>query len=293
MNDILVENQFGNGALPQKLDLRDTKYSKIATASTPFDWSIGYDVHADVGGPTNTKNQGQSFSCGGQAGSNYSSIIQMLYSETVEEKSAKYIYSQIYYPNGGTTLRDILNFLVNKGDATEAIVPSYENNNPPTEAFMRDRSQDTISADLSAAKVKPLGYAFVNPNIDSYAQAIRDNRGAIMQIDGQNNGTWLSVYPKPPVGNSDWSHFMFCGRAKLIDGKKYIGVHNSWGDAVGEAGWQWIGEDYFNSGDVLQGGVVFAKENPLIVQKKTLMMALIAYLQKALNAITGPTKKVV
>lgn len=33
----------------------------------------------------------------------------------------------------------------------------------------------------------------------------------------------------------------------MIDGKKYIGFLNSWGDTVGEKGWQFIGEDYFNS----------------------------------------------
>jgi len=28
---------------------------------------------------------------------------------------------------------------------------------------------------------------------------------------------------------------------------KLIGVLNSWGDKTGEGGWQWIGEDYFNT----------------------------------------------
>ena len=65
-------------------------------------------------------------------------------------------------------------------------------------------------------------------------------------------GTWLSPFPKPPAKRV-WGHWLYAGKAKLIDGKKYIGVLNSWGIDTGEKGWQWIGEDYFKSGHVWYG----------------------------------------
>ncbi len=66
-----------------------------------------------------------------------------------------------------------------------------------------------------------------------------------MGVGGQNNGSWLSPFPLPPTKIS-WRHFLYGGKAKLIDGKKHIGFANSWGKSIGDNGWQWISEDYFN-----------------------------------------------
>jgi hypothetical protein len=74
--------------------------------------------------------------------------------------------------------------------------------------------------------------------------------GAVLwEISGVNNGTWQTAFPKPPVSNQDiWHHFMCAIGAKLIGGKKYIIALQSEGVQWGEAGIQYFGEDYFNSG---------------------------------------------
>ena len=285
--DTLIEGQFGHGAIEKKLDLRD---QKLGSASAPFDWSSGYDIETALGAVFNrsfvtpTKNQGQSYSCGGQAGSYLEATLKALGIGSFDEKSAKYIYSQIFYPTGGSTLRDVLN-LITRGVASESQVVSYEAGNPPSETFMRDTSHNSgTNASTSLAT----GYAFVHPDIESVAQAVRDNHGAIILIQGQDNGTWLSATPKAPV-EAVWAHFLFCGKAKLINGKKYIGVHNSWGN-IGENGWQWISEDYFNSGFITDCGVVYQDASNLKTRIALVQKAL-ALAQKLLNFLFGPTKK--
>jgi hypothetical protein len=284
MNTILAEDKFGHGALPSIKDLRDKKWSKLAMASTPFDWTAGF-VLPPI---TITKNQGTSGSCGGQSGSYLTALFESAYNE----RSAKYLYSQIFYPpSGGTTMRDILNLIVKKGSAPESLVPSYQGGNPPSESFMEDVSLNA-NADASATAYEGTGYAFVNPDIESYAQAIRDNGGAIMEIQAMNNGTWLSADPQPPT-SAQWAHFLICTGALMRNGKKVIQVKNSWGNEVGENGYQYISEDYFKSGFILQGGVVYQKSNPIVIQEKIgIIQQLIALLQKWINLLQGPTKQV-
>lgn len=286
MEKILAEGHHGHGALPLRKDRRDKKYKKVARASVPFDWNLGYNAEKSS---SPTKNQGTSGSCGGQAGSYLEALTKPVFSE----RSARYIYSQIYYPGEGTTLRDILNFLVKKGSASEALVTSYQVGNPPSEQFMEDRSSN-FTGDASASVYEASGYAFVAPDIESYAQAIRDNGGAIMELRGQNNGTWESAQPIPPNNKTNlWAHFLVCTGAMMRNGKKVIRVHNSWGD-VGEGGYQYISEDYFKSGNVLQGGVIYPKDSPLVLQQKlSITEQLIALYQQLINILTGKATKIV
>src|SRR5258708_6414784 len=132
------------------------------------------------------------------------------------------------------------------GVAREPLTPSYDTGNPPSEAFM-ERPQDiTTDARTDASTARELSAALVNPtDIDSIAQAIRDNHGCVLGVTGSNNGTWISPFPKPPTaGEQTWGHWLYAGKAKMINGVKFIGFINSWGTNVGEQGWQWVSEDY-------------------------------------------------
>lgn len=240
MNTI-TETGHGTGGLPSKLDLRDHSLGK---AAIPFNWQSGYDIETILGYPLLTEDQGTSSSCGGQALRYYLEVLLSLRTKTFTRLSAKDGYSQIFYKNGGTTTRDIGNLGSNKGITPEALIASYNNGNPPDEPFMEQRLQtpQTVS---QAVLSEEFGYAWPNIDIDSVAQAIRDNHGAIGLIHGIDNGTWLSAYPIAPTqNNGGWNHFLYFGKAVLVNGKKYIAAKNSWGN-VGENGWQWLGEDYF------------------------------------------------
>lgn len=232
---ILVEGIHGHGAIVDTPDPRDFKYEGIAKSSAPFDWNTGYDVELD--GKITIKDQGGSFSCGGQAWSYFMGVLKG------DSRSAKFIYAQTAVPGGGSSGRSNSDLVVNQGDCQESILSSYEGGLPPSEAYISNGSDIGAKAKADALTDEAFSYGNPSINIDSLTQALRDNKGCIIGVYGQNNGTWTSAFPQPPLSN-DWAHWLYIGKAKLINGKKYLGACNSWGDKVGEAGWQWLGEEY-------------------------------------------------
>lgn len=234
---MITENGHYTGAILSTPDSRD--YEFIAGASLPFDWNVGFDIEKEIG-VLPVKDQEQSYSCGGQA---WASLSYTLDQTNREEKSAKYIYCQTHVGHGGSSGRDNCE-ACRRGVSTEVLTPSH----PAIESFMI--TDDRSPAAISDAKTnKEKFYANVSININEVAQAIRDNSGVVIGILGQNNGTWLSKFPKPPAGYStdNWAHWVYAGKAVMINGKKYVGFLNSWGISVGERGWQYIGEEYFTS----------------------------------------------
>jgi len=184
---------------------------------------------------------------GGQAFSYYAQVLEYLHTKTFEERSAKFLYSQCWCPEGGSRGRDICKILKSQGSAKEAFLPSYyQDKTPLSEEDYRDTSSINNVIRQDAKSTLALSYANVNPDIDSIAQAIRDNNGCVIGVTGENNGTWYSEFPKPPTKNQ-WNHWVYACKAKLIKGKKYIGIINSWGEECGNKGIQWIGEDYFSA----------------------------------------------
>ena len=249
----LIENRFVGGAFPSPVDKRDYKYSDIARDSTPFDWNVGYDIRkvlpVIINNPSfviKPKDQNGSGSCGGQAQSAVTAIKEALMTKTYEERSAKFIYSQTYVTGGGTRGRDLCNLVINKGSAKEIFCSSYDNGQPPSEEFMEKTSDITSVAYQDAQSTTALSYANVDADIDKVAQAIRDNGAVLLGVTGQNGKDWLKTYPQAP-DHRDWGHWICACGAMLINEKKYILILNSWGDTIGEAGFQYLGEDYFNA----------------------------------------------
>lgn len=240
--DNLVEGQFGTGGIKNTWDPRDHRVEGLGMAAEPFDWTKGYDVEEEMKTLLTSEDQGVSGSCGGQAGRYYTEVLNMLTTGSFERLSAKDPYCYIYYPGGGTTSRDIGKRIGDHGIARESAVPSYQNGQAPSEAFMEDKSVSSLLSD--AVRIGLISaYAKSKLDIESIAVAVRDNHGCIITIGGQNNGTWLSQFPQPPI-NVQWRHFLYVGKVKMINGKKYLGVKNSWGNDVGINGWQWLSEDY-------------------------------------------------
>lgn len=246
----------GTGAIVDVLDARDIQYENIAMGVQAFDWNKGFDIEEELAKALGTnstkmripnKDQDGSSSCGGQAWSYYGGVLEAFSTASYEERSAKFIYSQTFVGNGGSAGRTNSQLCCDQGWAREAVCSSYDAGMAPGEAFMQRKSDITPEARNDASKAKGLVYANVATNIDLFATAIQNNHGMVVGITGQNNGTWRTAFPKPPVNATNtWNHWMYAGKAKLINGKKYIGLKQSWGDGIGEDGWQWIGEDYFS-----------------------------------------------
>ncbi len=241
-NNVITEQGLGKGALPHQPDERDYQWGELGFGSMPFSWEDGFDIENEVG-KLPVKDQGGSSSCGGQA---WGYLGQILDNTNRNEKSAKFIYAQTHAPGGGSDGRLNSELVKTKGWGSEALTPSYVNGFAGSEQFYIN-NDITPEAFKEALTDRALSYAAVNITIDSIAQALRDNKAVIIGIVGQNNGTWTSPFPKPPMGSSNlWYHWVLIGKAKMIGGKKYLGFINSWGETVGEKGWQWISEDYMN-----------------------------------------------
>jgi len=254
MFDWINDPKFNPGGFQDRIDTRDFQFDEVAGASViPFDWNQGIDIETELSTRLSipnfklpVKNQGLSFSCGGQSWANYAGVLEAFATGTFEERSAKFLYSQTYVPGGGSRGRDNADIFVNQGAARENILTSYQATKPPTEVFMERSGDITDSVRIDAKLSKAIAYAQTGTDINSVAMAIRDNMGVVIGVDGQNNGSWVSTFPIPPT-TVQWRHWLYCCGAKLIGGKKYIKILNSWGKDVGDGGFQYLSEDYFNS----------------------------------------------
>jgi hypothetical protein len=252
-NTNLVEGKFGTGSFgTEKPDSRDFQFQEVAFGTPPFDWVKGYDVEEELKLALHDPNfklipndQRQTFSCGGHAWSKYGAILEALNTGSYEERSPKFIYAQTYAPGGGSWGRDNARVLGEQGVARENVLTSQ----PMEESFLRRGQDITPAVRLNALPAKAYPYINVASNIDLFAQAMQMNHGMIMGIIGAVSGReWLSKFPKlPQPTDTLFGHWVYLGRAVLINGRKYVGFINSWGSDTGEAGWQYVDESYFNT----------------------------------------------
>lgn len=272
-----VENKYSTGAIPKSLDLRDHKVKnlkKVGGASVPFDWTIAPQLEDWIKTQTvPTKDQGQNDSCGPQSTSYYNADLKAVDAGTFVESSAHFIYPKVFVADGGSELRDNFKVVVQQGCATETAFPSYINGQPLSEQTMRDGSGITPAIATEAKTRTNSGYAWAGVDIDSVAQATRDNLRSILLIKEKNNGTWESIAPLPPVAgnlNPVWGHFVIVGHAGWYQGKKAVAIHNSWGN-VGLNGWQILTIDHFTAGCIIECGVLYDtnvySHSPTAVQK--------------------------
>lgn len=266
--------EHGTGGIKDTYDIRDYRF---VGGAAPFDWETGYDIENVIGVTLDVKDQNGSFSCGGQAWAYYGEVLETIATGSYEPRSARWIYSHTWVPGGGSAGRENCDHVIKRGWLQEKYATSYENGKPPKEDFMRIKPAN-VPEDTEVARA--LSYLNLGtPSIDRVASAVSANYGCIILISGEDNGTWRKAFPKPSKRPA-WNHWLYCGKAKLINGKKHIGVLNSWGKATGEDGWQWISEDYFRSGNVLSGWTLAWDYKPAKV--KLLMKEAIKLLQQLL-----------
>lgn len=231
--------QYFTGAIPSPQDDRDYTFNEVGYSTAPFDWSKGFDIEEEIG-IIPAKDQQQTSACGGFA---WSYLSYVLDPTNREPKAPKFIYAHTRVGQGGSIGRDNCALCTNKGVSSEALCPLP---NPLTEASIALKSDITAEAFANALTNKEKAYISVDMNIDAFARAIQNCGGLVAGITGNNNGTWRTKFPKPPVGVSDpFRHWVYFGKAKMIDGKPMVAFLNSWGDNCGEHGWQWVGAEYF------------------------------------------------
>jgi hypothetical protein len=265
----------GTGGLQSPYDIRDYRYTGSGTLRE-------FDIEQSLGTKLVTKDQNGSSSCGGQAWAYYGEVLEKIATGDYEPRSAKWIYSQTHKPNGGSYGRDNCKLVSSRGWAREKLVPSYDKGKPPKEAFITQPVTVTneIQEDIEVSKALP--YLNVKTNFADICDAIINNNGCIILLEGKDNGTWRTKFPKPPEGSYEWRHFVYAGKVKQIDGKWYIGIKNSWGDKTGDKGWQYLDSSYVPS--FVECWTMQWDYKPS--QAKALLIQTISRLQKMIAVLT-------
>jgi hypothetical protein len=239
--------EYGTGAVVRSPIYRNVRRAlankKLAGAGEPYNWTTQRKV---VKVPI--KNQQGSYSCGGQAGSYLLGDLHNIDGEL----SAKSIYAPIAYPQGGTTVPALISQLTTCGANTEALIPSKYIGGGCDEALMTDKSFITPTTQNLAKQTGSYTAKHLTIDMESLAQGVRDYGGVILEIRGNNNGSWLSPYPQSNSVGTYWQHFM-CIFDAFIDpnGRKVFAAYQSWGESVGDKGVQYFGQDWLDSGNIL------------------------------------------
>jgi len=211
------------GAVPEPFDIRDHRIEEVLRAFPSFDWEKGFDIEEKLGIKIPIKNQGSSGSCVGQAWSYYAGILEAFEIGIYREKSARWIYSQIYLPNGGAYLRQGGKILTNQG-----VVPSVLFPDKRTEMEMRERKDATKDLEAIAKVYLKENYLSIpERNIDEIASIMAMNNGFVSGVKDDFT-QWNSAFPKMGIKDDNGHALYFC-KARKINGRKYLGFINSWG----------------------------------------------------------------
>ncbi len=294
----LVDGIYGTGAQIDKQDLRDFAFSAPAI---PFDWDLGFDIELLLGyrqvcvdeneffGSRGRagwgvdryreivaevkkrnippfiippKNQGSSSSCTGQGVATYLSVLNMIETGKWVKISARDIYAYVSLgKNKGAQLRDAISLPVERGVATEELVPTMVEYNAGGQKVERPMTEDEylikpieteeIKAIRTALKSKEYGVIVNFSNgeemMESSAWAMLLNFGCFFGVVGENNQTWQGENPQPPKKSNSWGHGLYEGKALKINEIKKTKHINSWGNGTGANGWQNLGVEYYNN----------------------------------------------
>ena len=260
----LIPYQKSQSGAYYRQDTRDYQFNALARAAgidIKFDWDKGFDVEEKLNIKLRHENQGSSSSCCGQGLTAYGEVLEFIETGTIKEFSSRRIYSNIYLPQGGAYIQDALKFVTKQSFVLEKDLLSYEDGNPPSEQFMRDKGNLSELILQDAMKWQAKDYYQVGGNIDNAAIALQNGFGLYMAATGSNGG-WSTGDLKPPLSSERmWGHAFFGKAARIRNGKKAIKIHNSWGNAWCLGGDAWLNEDYFKSGYIWQPYVLIDKNN--------------------------------
>ena len=268
---------------------------KLASAEKPFDWIN--DVQAIQTrfsnlGNVPVKDQGQSDSCPGQAGSYFLGVVIAYNNNTTyQEDSSKSVYSPIAYPGGGSTDTALQNQIANVGAMSESMVPSYPSPGvAPTEAFMTDKSWMTAENQIIMLKDAGWQEVTVANDVNSIAEAIRDYGATIWHIDSDfyQYDNWVSAYPQQtPTSNE--GHFMCQPLVCMYNGLQAIKSFQSWGKSVGDQGYQYFTTATFIGSPQIVDIFTFVPKyvpHPTVPGQLIPNPAIITWQQRLINYIT-------
>ena len=232
---------LGKGALVGKESLKDYRLEAIpGSVVLPKNYELVYQGKI--------KNQNGSSSCVSQATSYYAEVLNWLETKEWTELSPKFLYAQCFISLGGSYIKDNFNLMVGDGIAPEAVLPSYDALQAPSEAFM-ERKADITQPVLDSATpyLAKSYYTWDNTSIDLYKQAIVQGNGCIVASWG-NNQCWATGDIQVPAFKEQmvWMHGIYL--IGYNDDTKMFKFINSWSDQWGHGGYGYLPYEYATKG---------------------------------------------
>ena len=234
--------QQGKGGLIQKVSLKDYRLEVVPGAVVlPSKFSLRDKVGK-------IKQQNGSSSCSSQATSYYAEVLNFIETGEKVQLSPKFLYPFVCYPYEGSYVKDNFARVCDWGIALESDIPSYENGNPPSEAWMIQKPQLSEQILYKAMTYWAKKYlTWDNANIDLYKKAIAQGNGCVA-ITWGNNPCWQTGNIEVPIDNSQmtWRHAIYI--IGWDDSKKVFEFVNSWGEEWGDKGFGWLPYEYVTKG---------------------------------------------
>ena len=231
---MLDTSQFGKGAIKTPKVIRDNHFRLAATPSL-IDWSLPWIVPAIL----HQRDQKSSSSCTAQATGYYTETLNQTENNKEEYHSNRYVYSQVYVPEGGAYIWKAMAVPL-KGQASAESVPDGDS----TEVMMRDGSLNN-QAKIEARADK---YAVIpKSNIDQMAQVVLEYDGFVTGFNG-HNGMFAPDGTVIDWSKTEWGHAVYVCGFELRNGKKYLKFKNSWSATWGTDGFGYFPEEFVNSG---------------------------------------------
>ena len=242
-------SKFGKGGKTPPWYKKDPRDYRLEVAAGAAQLTEEYSLRDKI---TKIKDQNGSLSCVGQGFSLYAEILNFIETGQKIQLSARDIYSSIFLPAGGAYAADAAKKVCNSGIVPEEMAASYENGKPPTEAFMRQRSDiDEADKETGMTYLAKKFVTWKNNSFEWYRQAIHQGHGCTMIVKG-NDSCWGGADIKvPDLKDCTWSHEIVGIGWRKRNGKDVLEIANSWGTAWGDKGFGWLPKEYIEAGLVV------------------------------------------
>jgi C1A family cysteine protease len=273
-------NQFKNGALIAPVKLRDYRLEKMPARATAL--PSKFSLRDKIG---KIKNQGASSSCVGQATAYYVQLLNLLETGEQVEMSARDIYSLIYEKGGGAYIKKAFQKICNSGCVEEKDATSYENGNPPSEAFMTSRQGITKEAEEKGMTYLAKKYfTWNNTNLELYKRAIIEGNGMV-SVSWGNNIIWQNARIELPDNHSQmtWCHgILFTGWDDEKQELEFVNSWNGWGDL----GFGYLPYKYITEGYVANPYTLIDLPNDSYVKIMSIFTNLVEKIKEYINSLS-------
>lgn len=245
-----TDHKYGTGSIDSPEDYgkpRAWRSEEIAGAFRPATWiekdpARGFKTYPK-------RNQGAQNSCVSYALAKQLAVDEQAENGAWRELSPRSVYAYTRVPpDGGSSPIEATKLAAKQGMTLEGLLKTDgidDQGAAKTDGYAVDARQ-------VALVYRPASFIECSADFETVASVIESHRLAgkdkvvTISVVGENNGTWLSAFPKPAKNWAlpDWRHRVTVTDYGLVGGVKHLAIDNSWGEAVGNGGQQFLSIDH-------------------------------------------------